>query len=264
MKLQVMSDLHLEFGALDNPVKMGDVLLLAGDIMVAEFLRPNRTDRAARKHRKTVDKFLYDFVAQFDKAYMVLGNHEHYHGDFYENTEIIENFVQPHIKVLHNKLVPLNDTHMLWGGTFWTDFNNNDWFAKQYARKGMTDFEVIYDTDRPINIDTIYQENKFARMVLEEVLRGYADKKLVVMTHHGLWVPPTNVRKFPINVLDPAYWNTGTNWVWNNDVVTHVIHGHTHDQYDYMAGNVRVICNPRGYKGYEVNKEFNLGKVIEL
>jgi hypothetical protein len=25
------------------------------------------------------------------------------------------------------------------------------------------------------------------------------------------------------------------------------IHGHTHDSCDYMAGRMRVVCNPRGY-----------------
>jgi hypothetical protein len=28
-------------------------------------------------------------------------------------------------------------------------------------------------------------------------------------------------------------------------------HGHTHDTFDYMIGQCRVICNPRGYVGYE-------------
>lgn len=28
-------------------------------------------------------------------------------------------------------------------------------------------------------------------------------------------------------------------------------HGHTHEQFDYMLGTTRVVCNPRGYDGYE-------------
>jgi predicted phosphodiesterase len=28
-------------------------------------------------------------------------------------------------------------------------------------------------------------------------------------------------------------------------------HGHTHHEFDYMIGSTRVICNPRGYDGYE-------------
>jgi len=29
------------------------------------------------------------------------------------------------------------------------------------------------------------------------------------------------------------------------------VHGHTHDPYDYVIGETRVVCNPRGYIGYE-------------
>jgi len=29
------------------------------------------------------------------------------------------------------------------------------------------------------------------------------------------------------------------------------IHGHTHESFDYMVGDTRIVCNPRGYIGYE-------------
>jgi hypothetical protein len=28
-------------------------------------------------------------------------------------------------------------------------------------------------------------------------------------------------------------------------------HGHTHHTFDYMVGGTRIVCNPRGYIGYE-------------
>ena len=28
-------------------------------------------------------------------------------------------------------------------------------------------------------------------------------------------------------------------------------HGHTHEPFDYMVGETRIVCNPRGYIGYE-------------
>ncbi len=42
------------------------------------------------------------------------------------------------------------------------------------------------------------------------------------------------------------------------------IHGHTHDSFDYFIGGTRVICNPRGYFGYELNPDFNPGLVIDV
>ena len=28
-------------------------------------------------------------------------------------------------------------------------------------------------------------------------------------------------------------------------------HGHTHDPFDYMIGTTRIVCNPRGYAGWD-------------
>ena len=28
-------------------------------------------------------------------------------------------------------------------------------------------------------------------------------------------------------------------------------HGHTHEDFDYMIGSTRIVCNPRGYINYE-------------
>jgi hypothetical protein len=42
-------------------------------------------------------------------------------------------------------------------------------------------------------------------------------------------------------------------------------HGHMHDPSDYMIGETRVVCNPRGYVGYERNpNETYLAAVIEI
>jgi hypothetical protein len=41
-------------------------------------------------------------------------------------------------------------------------------------------------------------------------------------------------------------------------------HGHMHDPSDYLVDETRVVCNPRGYHGYEQRaKEFKL-KYLEI
>ena len=41
-------------------------------------------------------------------------------------------------------------------------------------------------------------------------------------------------------------------------------HGHMHNVSDYMIGEIRVVCNPRGYIGYESNaNQFQL-KYLEI
>ena len=42
------------------------------------------------------------------------------------------------------------------------------------------------------------------------------------------------------------------------------IHGHTHDSFDYMVANTRVLCNPYGYREREENKRFNKELVLDM
>ena len=65
MKVQYMSDLHLEFGDMPIPEVVGDVLVLAGDIHVGAD-GVNWINAAAK---------------QFKYVIYILGNHEFYHND---------------------------------------------------------------------------------------------------------------------------------------------------------------------------------------
>ena len=51
-KIHYVSDIHVEFGALDKPLPEGDVLLLAGDTTVIACLAKHRSDAAARSVQK--------------------------------------------------------------------------------------------------------------------------------------------------------------------------------------------------------------------
>lgn len=95
MKLQLHSDLHLEFG--DHTLVGGDVLLLAGDICVADYLRPERTDKDARRHAERGKRFFGDECAKYNKTYYVMGNHEHYNGVFDNNEGISVEYIPEEI-----------------------------------------------------------------------------------------------------------------------------------------------------------------------
>jgi hypothetical protein len=50
----------------------------------------------------------------------------------------------------------------------------------------------------------------------------------------------------------------------NNPQIKVWTHGHTHETFDYMVGTTRIVCNPRGYDGYE-ERAYNFKlEVIEL
>ena len=42
------------------------------------------------------------------------------------------------------------------------------------------------------------------------------------------------------------------------------VHGHTHDSADYTIGATRVLCNPRGYSGVELNPRFDPNLLVEV
>jgi hypothetical protein len=41
-------------------------------------------------------------------------------------------------------------------------------------------------------------------------------------------------------------------------------HGHTHEDFDYMVGSTRIVCNPRGYDAYEERADRFKLKFVEV
>ena len=101
MKIQIVSDLHLEFA--DCNIKNennADVLILSGDILVAQDLHDHpETDYGMYSNANLADlgrrqrtalrfrDFLKRCSFQFPKVLYIAGNHEFYHGKFPESIE---------------------------------------------------------------------------------------------------------------------------------------------------------------------------------
>ena len=45
--------------------------------------------------------------------------------------------------------------------------------------------------------------------------------------------------------------------ILDNPQIKYWSHGHTHESMDYMIGDCRVVCNPKGYHPTEVNPDFD-------
>ena len=84
MKIQLASDVHLEFGPISLDNHGADVLVLSGDICVAaDLMDVNNEDVLDRFDRSTtIHKFFQECCARFKHVIYIMGNHEHYHGDF--------------------------------------------------------------------------------------------------------------------------------------------------------------------------------------
>ena len=80
MRVAVASDLHLEFGNIElKNTENADALILSGDICVASKF----------SNKPEYLKFFEQVCSEFKEVLYVMGNHEHYDGDFATSKDIL-------------------------------------------------------------------------------------------------------------------------------------------------------------------------------
>jgi hypothetical protein len=52
-------------------------------------------------------------------------------------------------------------------------------------------------------------------------------------------------------IMNGGYSSSLDDFILDHPQIKLWTHGHTHHVFDYMIGSCRVLCNPRGYDGYE-------------
>jgi len=163
MKIAICSDIHLEFGDINLKNEDGaDVLILGGDILVAADIGrpdPHGIMEGARSHR------LHDFMSrcssQFPQVIYIMGNHEHYNGDYATSADILRKFCAEwgNVHFLDKELVKIADITFI-GGTLWTDMNGEDELTMRHIAGMMNDFRCVKNSDRMMERKVpVYEEN---------------------------------------------------------------------------------------------------------
>lgn len=238
-----MSDLHLEFHAdggkefistLDNDC---DVLVLAGDISNADGI-----NNALRLFARRFDNSSVVFVA---------GNHELY-GSSPDAVERAFEFVtEENVHILEMGTVRIGslglDGHRFLGCSLWF----------KYPMRGdktcMNDFLQIRDYE-----PWVYERNAASvKWLAENVQPGD-----VVVTHYL----PAHESVHPKYAGSPLndFFVCDVSDIINRQRPALWIHGHTHMSRDYRLGETRVVCNPFGYHGHEVNDEFDPDMTVNV
>lgn len=224
MKIQIVSDLHLESGPLEPFDVRADALVLAGDIDgepagLAEWLRRSRP-------RVPV--------------VIVLGNHEFDHKRFDEVLPAFRAAVEafPDVHLLERESIDICGVTVL-GANLWTDMRGGR-DAPAIARV------IKYFDMRGIDVDGLMAEHKATR---EWLARDYprGNERAVIVTHTA----PS------FRSQHPRFDGSPLNGFFASDLDRLVeelqprlwIHGHMHDAVDYTIGSTRIISNPRGYAG---------------
>lgn len=253
--LRIISDIHLEFGNFELPVLENEneqTLIIAGDL--------------APITKNLMGEFLDNVISRFKNVIMVAGNHEYYNkGSILKSNVYFDQFSNKYANFhfLQNSMLMIDDIIYM-GCTLWTNLNDHDPRAMDNAQYGMNDFVHIKYQDKPYSVANWLAENQFSRDFLWDSLEAFNDddRKKVVITHH---LPSKT------SITDQFYYTRGENhvhayhsgdmeeWLKMADLW---VHGHVHNSVDYIEEGCRVISNPRGYKSYEENGDFNSEKLI--
>lgn len=241
MKLNILSDLHIGFSALDTPLNDADVVVLAGDV------GPPRqaAQWAMRLHKPVI---------------FVLGNHEFYGSSIdVAAAELKRLCAGTPIHVLDNDEVVIDGVRFI-GSTLWTDFMLFGDGAERAAaiveaQRLMRDFSRIR-IDAPTGV--LFTPDHAARLF--ERNAAWLARRLdvphagptVVVTHHAPSRRSIHPR-FADSPLNACFVSDAEHLV-GADRAQWWIHGHTHDSFDYVLNGTRVICNPRGYAKAGVNE----------
>lgn len=248
MKIKVVSDLHLEFSDCfdvkndDN----ADVLILGGDIMIAEKVLKPESELGIRFR-----DFLKRCSFQFPHVIYIAGNHEFYGGYFHKSLEQLRMACGVHNNVYFLECdTKVIDDVVFVGGTLWTDMNKGDPLTLHAVRDMMNDYRAITDDSlgyaklKPIETAKRHRNTcDYIKLVAQE----NRDKKVVVVGHHTPSYQSCHEMYKSDHLMNGAYHSDLTDIMFDNPNIKLWTHGHTHHCFDYQIGNCRVVCNPRGY-----------------
>jgi hypothetical protein len=96
------------------------------------------------------------------------------------------------------------------------------------------------------------------------VTEGKFDQKFVVIGHHAPSRASTHPRYKHDTLMNGAYSSNLDEFIMDHPQIKLWTHGHTHEDFDYMIGSTRIVCNPRGYISYESRADNFKLKVVEI
>jgi predicted phosphodiesterase len=260
MKIQIISDTHLEFRGdnFKNIVKVSaPILFLLGDICAC----------GCDNDFETYKKFIKYLSPKFDHIFHVSGNHEYYtsgNNNIGINDTIpgidakIYKFVKtlPNIHYLNNDSYRIKlgvKNYVFIGATLWSHVNSEN---KKYIQSRMNDYCQIYmpnadykkdKTQKPVrkyNIDDMSKfHQKSVRYIKKEMKTIGLNDVCILLTHHK------PVRDKDIKEIITQAYETDLVNIIIKPPIKLAAHGHTHEKYDKIINNVRIVSNPKGYIG---------------
>ena len=280
MRINIASDIHLEFGPIEIKNTEGaDVLILSGDICVAaDVLHKDNLNNKSRK----IHDFFEMCSKEFKNVIYIVGNHEHYNGDFQRTIPHLKQFLGhlDNLHILDKEIVTIDDVTFI-GGTLWTDMNKEDGITLYHMSSMMNDFIKVSngkiqngiqaEDDKPyyrikrLTPEDVVVDHKSMLEYIRIIVEGKQDQKFVVVGHHAPSKLSTKPKYQDDYIMNGGYSSDLSEFILDHPQIKMWTHGHTHDTFDYMIGSTKVVCNPRGYIKYEQRAdEFDPNIIFEV
>ena len=207
------------------------------------------------------------------------------------------------LHILDKQSVLINDV-MFIGGTLWTDMNKEDGITLMHMKSMMNDFRTVKNSNRMVsrkvmkykkdeNGQYISVEKNGVNVMVEEgfefkeyvstfspedavedhkkmlgylkvMLEGKHDQKFVVVGHHAPTKLSTHPRYADELIMNGGYSSDLSEFILDYPQIKLWTHGHTHEEFDYLIGTTRIVCNPRGYINYEDRADNFKLKFVEV
>lgn len=236
MKVQILSDIHVEFHGdggrafVESRDPRGvDVLIVAGDLALARD--------------ESLERTIEGLCARYPHVIFVAGNHEYYGTNRQRVTDVLEG--------LEDRLRNfswLEDGDIVVGGQRFV--GSTLWFPRHPDGNDAVYTRFLNDFQRIERFEEwVYDVNRASAAFLAAVVRPTD----IVVTHH-LPHPACNhakwandpLTRFFVSPLPDELVSRPRLWVF----------GHTHDSMWTTIGGCRMVSNPFGYKGLEENPAY--------
>ena len=255
MKIQYMSDLHMEFKDNLNYIKsndfdvMGDVLVLAGDTL---YLNNDFIPRM---------KFWNWASENFRQVLLIPGNHEFYcFEDVAKRGDSWQFMFRKNIGYYYNKVVRIDDVDFILT-TLWSMISPED---EYFVWRGLNDFHQIKYNGHRLTTEDYNLEHKKCLSFLKQSVEESTANHIVVVSHH---LPTTAVvaPQHKDSILNSAFVTELGNYIADSRIDVWV-YGHSHTNIDTSIGNTKIVSNQLGYVRSQeyIQNGFNTGAYIEL
>jgi Icc-related predicted phosphoesterase len=229
MKLQIASDLHIEYFDNFNEninnliIPQGDILILAGDI-------------GSLYNIKQLESFFYYYCNKFTYILYVFGNCEFYKLNGYEpvDMDILKNkfkYIEkmfPNLFVLDRSSIQIGN-YLFTGCTLWSDLKKN--LPKNYKIHNFSSYKYKYNHKK--DLDFIIKKSKYA---IQKNL------KHIIITHHLPILIDTKKEKTDLFMTDLS-------WIFDKFKINTWICGHVHQNFNIINNNTKIISNQKGKPG---------------